>query len=334
MKPRKSHLFLISVVTLFLTLLPASGQAQPYKVLVVFSYGESYPWVVKIKAGIDSVLAETSEIKYFYMNTKGDIEGGPQKAQEAFAIYRKFKPDGVIVADDNAQAMFVVPFLKDKVKTPVIFCGVNAPPEKYGYPASNVSGVLERMLFGQSIALAQKLAPSAKTVACMGNDSPTTKAMFNQIKKDQDSYSARVVAFEEVKTVDEMVAAARKLRETADLLYLVVLRGLKDENGNAPDEIETIPALTKAFGKPIISELDYYIKCGALCGVLMSPRAHGTSAAKMLLKAMQGTPMTEIPISTEIYGKQMINADMLRALKIRPNPNALRSAELVRLIKP
>jgi len=28
------------------------------------------------------------------------------------------------IADDNAQSMFVLPYLKDKVKTPVMFCAV------------------------------------------------------------------------------------------------------------------------------------------------------------------------------------------------------------------
>jgi len=187
MKKQRSHFLLTSVITLFFMLLPVTGQAAPKKVLAVFSYEEEFGWVRLIKNGIDSVLADSCEMRYFYMNTKKDLQGGPQKAQEALALYKEFQPDGVITADDNAQSMFAVPFLKDKVKTPVMFCGVNADPGKYGFPASNVSGALERLPVAQTIALAQKLVPYAKTVACLAKEGPTTQAVFEQLKPNPDA---------------------------------------------------------------------------------------------------------------------------------------------------
>ena len=333
MKEQRKYVVSVLVIVSLLFMSVTVCQSAPYKVLAVFSYGTDYPWVQELKTGIDSVLDEKAEIRYFYMNTKKNIEGGPQKAEEALAVYKEFQPDGVITADDNAQSMFVVPYLKDKVKTPVMFCGVNAEPEKYGYPASNVSGVLERMLVKQSLALAQKLVPAAKTVAILSNKSPSAKATLNQIKKEQDTYSAKIVAFEEVKTVDEMVVAAQKLNKIADIIYLTVIKGIKDKNGDVPTVSENMSILTQAYSKPVISNIAFRMKAGALCGVLVSGRAQGARAAEKLLKAMQGTPVAQIPITTEIYGKQMINVDMLKALKIKPSPSVLRSAELVRLEK-
>ena len=131
---------------------PQTGESSSFKVLVVMSYHESMPWVKEIKEGIDSEIEGVCDLKYFYMDTKRNIEGGPQKAKEAYAMYLDFRPDGVIAADDNAQSMFVVPYLKNKVKTPVVFCGVNHEPDTYGYPASNITGVLERDHIGESIA--------------------------------------------------------------------------------------------------------------------------------------------------------------------------------------
>jgi hypothetical protein len=144
---RKMMIGWISVLVMVVSIQTVSfAESGKKKVLVVMSYEEPSvnPWCKQIKQGIDSVLAKTFEITYFYMGTKKNLDGGPQKAEEAYALYRKLRPDGVITVDDNAQWMFVLPYLKDKVHTPVMFCGVNAEPEKYGYPASNVSGVLER----------------------------------------------------------------------------------------------------------------------------------------------------------------------------------------------
>ncbi len=157
-------------------------EAASNKILVVMSYEEDNPWCMQIKEGIDSVLAGDSDIKYYYMDTKKNISGGVRKAEEAHEIYKQFQPDGVIAADDNAQSMFVLPYLKDKVTTPVMFCAVNAEPAEYGYPASNVSGILERDFIKESIAFAKQLVPSIKTVGFLVKDSPSGRAILKQVE--------------------------------------------------------------------------------------------------------------------------------------------------------
>jgi len=312
---RKYVVSVLAIISLFL-MSATVCQSAAYKVLVVFSYETSFPWVMEIRAGIDSVLADTSEIRYFYMNTKDNLEGGPQKAKEAFAMYEEFQPDGVITADDNAQSMFVVPFLKDKVKTPVMFCGVNALPEKYGYPASNVSGVLERLHIAESIAFVRQFVPAAKTVGCLMKNGPSAKAAINLIKRESDTYSARITAFKLPETEQELVSMAGALKKEADVLYVAALKGIKDQSGATLTESKIMSILTDVFGKPIISNIDYHIKYGALCGVFVSGREQGSTAAKMIAKAMDGVPVREIPIKRKISGKRMINADILKALKI------------------
>ena len=71
--------FRFLLLTLFIVF---SGAASAkFKVLVVMSYEEDNPWVKEIREGIDSVLKESSEITYFYMNTKANLT-----ALEAHAI--------------------------------------------------------------------------------------------------------------------------------------------------------------------------------------------------------------------------------------------------------
>lgn len=141
---------------------PGQVHASDFKVLAVMSYDEKYAWGLEIKEGIDSVLAKTCTLEYVWLDTKRNLAGGDEKAKQAYELYQKFQPDGVIAADDNAQSMFVVPYLRGKVKTPVMFCGVNGEPQDYGYPAANVSGILERLHIRNSIAYAQQLIPSIK----------------------------------------------------------------------------------------------------------------------------------------------------------------------------
>ena len=118
------------------------------------------------------------------MNTKNKKEEGPQKAAEAYALFEQMKPDGVIAVDDNAQTMFVIPYLKDKVKMPVVFCGVNAAPgklETYGYPSSNVTGVMEYEVLEESISFMKQLVPNMKTLGFLSIDSEVGQALASAL---------------------------------------------------------------------------------------------------------------------------------------------------------
>ncbi len=257
----KLYCFIMLVVFCVCGFFPLSGQAaDKFKVLVVMSYEETFAWCKDIKEGTDSVLESTCEIRYFYMDTKTNFEGGMKKAEEAYALYQEFQPDGVITADDNAQSMFVVPYLKDKVKTPVMFCGVNAEPEKYGYPASNVSGILERNHVDQTLAFAQQLVPSIKTIGFITKESPVGNLLLKQIQDEADTYSAKFVAFRLPKTTKEVVSMAKELREQCDALFTPTLQGIPDENGKALTEKEVTAILAKVFEKPVLSNTAYSVE--------------------------------------------------------------------------
>jgi ABC-type uncharacterized transport system substrate-binding protein len=313
--------------------LPATVQAAKFKVLVVMSYEKNNPWCLEIKEGIESALEDTSEITYIYMDTKINLEGGMQKAKEAYALYRKLQPDGVITADDNAQWLFVLPYLKDKVDTPVMFCGVNADAQNYGYPASNVSGILERAHIGESIAFVKQLVPSIKTVGFLAKYSPSGKALLQQVENESDTYPAKFITFKLPSTLKELVTAGEELKESSDVLFIESLEGIPDEAGHPLDMKEIMRITTTIFEKPIIGANQYHIKQGALCAVIKTGQEQGRTAAQMLLKAMRGTPVSEIPVTRNYKGRRVINVTVMEALGIEPKPIVLIGAKLVRTEK-
>ncbi len=310
----------------------ASGAyAAEYKVLVIMSYHETMPWVKEIKEGIDSVLQQPGfRVHYFYMDTRNHPNRGFAKAQESYALFQSYRPDGVIAADDNAQSLFVVPFLKDKVKTPVIFCGVNAEPGIYGYPASNVTGVLERAHTKESIALIQQLVPSVQTIGYLAQDSPTGKRIFEVLRKESETYSAKSAAFQLAGSLQDAVKKAKRLSKSCDALFLVALEGLLGPSGEQLSEKDVIPVITKAFGKPTTSPDEFNIRIGALCAVSKSGREQGRICATMLLKALEGTPVSKLPITRNYLGKRVINISVMQDLGIKPNPHALIGSELIK----
>ncbi len=324
------HIILWGVL-FFCVMCSCSAYAGQFKVLVIMSYEEDFPWCADVKEGIESVMTESCDIKYFYMNTKNDLAGGPEKAEEAYQLYQEFKPDGVITVDDNAQSMFVVPYLKEKVPTPVMFCGVNAEPEKYGYPAMNISGILERPHFSESFAFAQQLVPSIKSVGFIIKDSPTGQAHLNQIQRELATYSVKLSAFKMPRTVKELVSMTLELREKSDALLIAALAGVLDDSGKPITEKQGIKIALNTFGKkPVIGAESYTVDYGALCTVVRTGQEQGETSAKMLVKAMEGTPVSKIPITHNHKGQRIINATAMKALGIKPRPEILRGASLVR----
>ncbi|CAN2038988.1 ABC transporter substrate-binding protein [Candidatus Magnetomoraceae bacterium gMMP-15] len=331
----KMYRFILAAVISWIYIGAAAncGEASSCKLLVVMSYEEANPWCKEIKDGIDSVLVSNCDIKYFYMDTKKNLKGGPQKAKEAYDLYKEFQPDGVIAADDNAQFMFVVPYLKDKVKTPVMFCGVNAEPEKYNYPASNVSGILERWHIDTTIAFVKQLIPSIKTIGFIAKDSPSGKALQNQVMKESDTYVARFTAFKLPKTKEEAIIMLEELKAESDVLFMDSMEGLLDKNGNPLIMKDIISFVLKFFEKPLLGANRYHLEQGALCAIVKTGQNQGRVAAEMLLKAMQGIPVSQLPITVNKHGKRIVNVTTMKSLGIIPKRRALIGAELVKTIE-
>ncbi len=324
---------LLPLLLLFLlvgTLYPSGAGAAAYRVLVVMSYHETQPLEAEIRKGIESVLQDKAEFFYAYLDTKYNPHRGGEKAARAYALYRELRPDGVIAADDDAQALFVVPYLRNRVTTPVMFCGVNAEPERYGYPARNVSGILERSHISESIAFLQQLVPSVKRIAFMAPDDTMGRIYKRQVEKEARSYSATSLPVRLVKTLDEATSTTQELRQQSDALLLLSMASIRDAAHNHPDDRQIFSTLSRQYGKPVIGTTDYTIRHGLLCAVVNSGREQGATAARMLLRAMGGTSVSRIPLTSNYEGKRMINVTVMKSLGIRPRPIALRGVELVK----
>ena len=332
MKKTKLFRSILTSLCLLVVILPAADacRAAGYDVLVVFSYEKELDWHQEMRKGIEDVLENVAHIEYFYMDTKNNLAAGPEKAKQAYGLYQSLQPDGVIAADDNAQSLFVAPYLKDKVKTPVMFCGVNAEPEHYGYPASNVSGILERMHINESLSLAKQLVPSLATFGGIEKESPTGRAYHKTFENPAGDFLLKFAEFKLPQTILEAETMARAMGDRCDLLFVATMKGIPDANGRPLPEKEAIRIVTKAFGKPTFTNVAHAVKYGILCAVVQRGCEQGETAAKMLLKAMQGTPVSRIPLTRNCNGRRMINVTVMKELGIQPKPVVLRGVDLVR----
>jgi ABC-type uncharacterized transport system substrate-binding protein len=127
-------------------------------------------------------------------------------------------------------------------------------------------------------------------------------------------------------TLKDVIAMAEELKEKADALYFSSMQGIKAEDGILVPDKKILTILAQTFEKPLIGA---DTTNGALCAVVTTGQEQGSTAAKMLLRALEGTPVSEIPITRNYQGKRVINVSLLKAFGIKPRPDILRGAELV-----
>jgi len=310
----------------------AGGPSAPLedgeRILVVTSYHKAYEWQKGLVRGIESVLAG-ADIRYVDLDTKLHYEQGPARAKEAFDVWARFKPRVVIATDDNAQSMFVVPYLLNKVDTPVVFCGVNDDASKYGYPGSNVTGVIERTHYGETISFARLILPDMENVVVLYNDNPTNQVHIERIRREKDRYAARISAFISVATVPEALAVVKNFDADVDAILSLAFTGIKDADGRSLEFKEFLPLLNAAWGKPVLGTSRYQVEHGALCAVAKSAPEQGRRAAEMVRRILDGTPVASLPLDANRTGRRVINVFVARSLGISLPPPVLLGTDLV-----
>ena len=302
----------------------------PYNVLVVMSYEEQNPWCKEIKAGIESSLGTHATATYFYMDTKVDPKNGPAKAKQAYATYQKLQPDGIIAVDDNAQSMFVVPSLKDKVSTPVMFAGVNSNAGKYGYPNSHISGILERAHVHESLAFAKQLMPKIQNACFLTNDVPSGRALQTQVMAERKAYPVKVHDFYLIKSTTELNSVRDEMGQACDALFVDSLEGIVDENKEPLANSEILKRLDVSYDGALLGGNRYQVEQGAWAAVVKTGQEQGETSAEMLLAAMRGKDLAAIPVVQNTRGERVVNVTALDEHQISLKPLVLRGATLVR----
>ena len=131
--------------------------ANAEKILVIESYHADFQWDIEYKKGIVDNIVGEHNFSYVQLNTKRLAES-KHAAMVAIAWQRyiSFKPDIVVLGDDNA-LKYLGPKLEG-VGIPVVYLGINNNPRNYElYQASNITGVLERPLLKRSVLYLSEL---------------------------------------------------------------------------------------------------------------------------------------------------------------------------------
>jgi ABC-type uncharacterized transport system substrate-binding protein len=306
-----------------------SAKAAKPHVLIVMGSSPNTLWARELTAGIREILEPTCQLSWEYMDARTRPRSLASRGKNIFEKFRHVPLAGIMAAEDAAQAHFVVPFIRDKRSVPTIFLGIRKSPQTYGYPAQNVTGVLERHHLAQTLCFARMLMPESRSVAFMLGKAKARQESVQEITAQSTTFPLQLVSIKELTTLEEALTMARNLQNKTDLLFAVGLDGLTDKNGVPLSARDIFLHMDRIFGKPILGSTELQVRQGALLAVTRDGRIQGKIAASMLLEAMSGTPIQDMPIRTDVPGKRILNIAAMRALGINPKPAVLVGTQLV-----
>ena len=310
----------------------AAGEGFPgRKVLVVHSYDRGFTWTADIDAALQrELLPRQVQVRTHFMDTnlrphEADIIAAGRKATD---IMLEFRPDVVIVSDDNAQKHFAARYAGNASAPSFVFCGVNKAPATYGYPAINVTGVAENLAWAKGLDLLRRLKPSiGKIVVLMDARSSSLTEAEKMKSSGPDDIKASWFAIDSFQEWQERVRTASS---EYDAIAVLTYNNLTDAEGRIVPAEQVMLWTRDNAELPSLGFYDFTVADGALCGVIQTGFEHGTLAASLALRILGGEPAGDIPVITQTRGLIMLNSLTARKLGIEiPHRLSQEAAALV-----
>lgn len=305
------------IIFLFIAFLAImSCSKSPEKLLVIYSYHPEYEWCQQEKKGIDDVFKDQNIIvESFYMDTKRKTNKTWEKniTNEALQKIASFKPDLVMVCDDNACRLVATQFIDKKL--PFVFMGINEDPKVYGLPAKNITGVIERNLISGTIDLLEKLVPSIESVAIITDNSVTSQAASTRFI--QENFPVKLYDVYKTNNYDDWKKYVRKIQTEVDALgiYLYFTLEQSDSDESVPDA-HVLKWTLDNNSLPTFSFENFSVQNGVLCGETQSGYEQGKEAAMMAKEILSGTAPDDLPVRMPKKGTLTINEKTAKKLDI------------------
>ncbi len=303
---KKYNINQLLTVTFFVCLcvfLVAASINKP-RVLVLQSYDTDFSWVTDINKAIERVLEKKPySVRYHYMDTKRhpDQAFKEKAGLTARNMIKSWKPNVIIAVDDNAQE-FVGKYFNNDPSIDIVFTGMNATPDKYGYDkASNVTGVLERIPYGAlKEVFLQVMTSDKKRILHISDSSETSQYIHNELVSFPWE-PLKLVDSIQCDTFDDWKKALLTRQGDADFLLVThyhTIKKSKDDSSIMPPK-EVMEWTMKNTKLPAIGCWGFNVEDGGMMAVAVSPFEQGELAAQMAVDIIDHKkPPSEIPVVT------------------------------------
>jgi len=310
------------VTTLFLVIffsfLVWANLTKP-RIMIIHSYATDFMWVREINQGFDRIFkGRPYMIRWYYLDTKRNPEED-YKTRIGAACRReveRWRPDILILIDDNAQSMVGSSFI-NRPDISIIFTGLNATAEKYGYDkATNVTGMLERIPF-KAVHEAFSLINSKARFIHICDSSETSKAIQAELE-EFDWKPLKLVETKLCPTFDDWKADVMTANASADFLLITHYHTIKDATGRVMRPREVLDWTRANATVPLIGCWDFFVEDGGMLAVSVSPFEQGEEAAKMAVQMIEkGKKPKDMPPIKNLYFTISMRGGELKSRKIK-----------------
>lgn len=322
MSTAKSCIFALAVAFAGLAGLNGPADAAAKKCLFVSSYHQGYAWSDGVERGLRAILKGKCEYRQFDMDTKRRKSTAEKKesAQKAKAIIESWKPDIVITADDNAAKYLIKPFYKDH-ELPFVFCGVNWTAKEYGFPYSNVTGMIEVAPIVPMLERAMGIVTNLRRAFYVGANTLTEKKNLERFKEASKNLGFEL-EWALVDTTEQWVDAYERAQQT-DLAIIGSNAGIA---GWDVDKAQSgVLGLTKKLS---VTNHEWMMPF-AIMGVTKMPEEHGEWAGKAALAILDGVSPAAIPIVPNNRRDIWVNQRIIEAAQLSLPVSMMRKAKKV-----
>ncbi len=297
----------------------ADSATNSKKCLLVMSYHSGYAWNDGIEAGVEQTLMSKCQLKKFYMDTKRNTDTAFAKkmAIQAKLLIESYQPDIVIAADDNASRYLVQPYYKDSY-LPFVFCGINWTAEVYGYPYSNVTGMVEVAPIIPLLSIIKNNVINVQNGIYLSADVITEHKDFRHYNEEYSKHGINLQAIF-VSTMAQWKTAYNN-SQNADFIIVNNYAGIKD--WDAQQAIDHVKNNSK---KLTVTNYKWMMPF-AMFALTKNAFEQGRWSAEVAISILAGADITEIPITINKEWHMFVNVELLQKANISLDKHTMRRA--------
>ncbi len=290
------------------------------KCLYVSSYHQGYAWSDGVEQGLRNTLQNHCEIRQINMDTKRNKnpEYIQQAAERVKSEIESWQPNVVIASDDNAAKYVIKQYYKD-AETPFVFCGVNWTVREYGFPYSNVTGIIEVAPLKAMLSNAVKYSNGVRQAVYLGADTLTEKKNLTRVKEASEKLGIDLQGVL-VSTAEDWKSAYSEAQKSG-FVVMGSYSGIKNW-----DKSELAEYATQHAKRLVVTNHDWMMPFSSI-GFTKIPQEQGEWAALAAIEILNGKLASDIPIVANRQWDLWVNNSHLENADIKLPRKFLRKAK-------
>ncbi len=293
----------------------ASCRHEKPRIAYVNSYHAGYAPADAITKAVREGLAGTDlELKTHSLDALRDPAALPRNAERVTAAIRAFKPGVILVSDDEAMRLVVVPSFRDG-PIPVLFCGVEWSADAYEVPNRFVTGMLEAPPVEETISLVKSHAPEIGRLFVLTEDTPSERR--NRRFLDPIYWKSGLsTTYGLVSDFEKWKRAFVWANRNADMIFFISNAAIRHW-----DERQAIEHIREHIRVPVFCCNPSMIRY-CVIGRVSADGEGGAWMAAQALRILAGTKPEEIPLARNAESRVVGNADLAARIQFPLPPGA------------